>query len=151
MGYIWFDMDGTIADLYGVDSWLNKLSNCDASPYREAAVMHNMSLLARYLNMVQKAGYSIGIISWLSKESTIEYDEAVTIAKESWLEKHLHSVHWNEINIVAYGTPKEDFIEDDDILFDDNEDIRAQWSNEGGRAYEPNQIFEILKSLLEGD
>ena len=30
-----FDMDGTIADLYGVDDWLTKLRNEDISPYLE--------------------------------------------------------------------------------------------------------------------
>ena len=33
---IYFDMDGTIADLYGVDNWLEMLINEDATPYRVA-------------------------------------------------------------------------------------------------------------------
>ena len=33
MRTIWFDMDGTIANLYGVDNWLDKLHASDASPY----------------------------------------------------------------------------------------------------------------------
>ena len=33
---IYFDMDGTIANLYGVIDWLPKLHNSDASPYMEA-------------------------------------------------------------------------------------------------------------------
>ena len=82
---IWFDMDGTIADLYSVDNWLPKLREQDASPYAEAEVMLNMSLLARLLNKVQAIGYGIGIISWLSKCPTPEYDEAVTEAKLAWL------------------------------------------------------------------
>ena len=64
---VYFDMDGTIAGLYAVENWLPKLRASDPSPYAEAAVMHNMSLLARYLNKEQEAGYHIGIISWLSK------------------------------------------------------------------------------------
>ena len=71
---IWFDMDGTIADLYNVENWLPKLRSYDPSPYAEAKVMWNMSLLARYLNKLQKLGYWIGIISWASKDSTKEYD-----------------------------------------------------------------------------
>jgi len=144
---IWFDMDGTIANLYAVENWLPKLRDYDASPYAEAEVMLNMSQLARLLNQVQAIGYGIGIISWLSKFPTPEYDEAVTEAKLHWLSVHLKSVHFNEINIVNYGTPKSDFMEtEEDILFDDEERNREEWE---GEAYEPNEIIEILKKLLK--
>ena len=59
---IWFDMDGTLNRFYDVPDWLPKLRSFDPSPYAEAEVMHNMSLLARYLNKLQKMGYRIGII-----------------------------------------------------------------------------------------
>lgn len=144
---VYFDMDGTIAGLYAVENWLPKLRASDPSPYAEAAVMHNMSLLARYLNKVQEAGYHIGIISWLSKGGSPAYNEAVTAAKLEWLDKHLHSVNFDTIHIVEYGTPKESFVDsDEDILFDDNEGIRNSWT---GTAYEPDEIIDILKSLLQ--
>lgn len=144
---IWFDMDGTIADLYSVDNWLPKLREQDASPYAEAEVMLNMSLLARLLNRVQAIGYGIGIISWLSKCPTPEYDEAVTEAKLAWLKLHLHSVQWDEVNIVSYGIPKSRFMEtDEDILFDDERQNREEWD---GEAYEPKEILSVLKELLQ--
>ena len=34
---IYFDMDGTIADLYGVDGWLDDLMNESTRPYAAAA------------------------------------------------------------------------------------------------------------------
>lgn len=144
---IWFDMDGTIANLYGVTDWLPKLRAFDASPYVEAEVMLNMSILARYLNKLQKLGYRIGIISWLSKNSNIAYDTAVNKAKRSWLEFHLHSVSFDEIHIVSYGLPKEGFMTaTDDILFDDCEEIRNEWD---GEAYEPSEILKVLKELID--
>lgn len=144
---IWFDMDGTIADLYSVENWLPKLRAEDASPYAEAAVMHNMSLLARYLNKLQTLGYTIGIITWLAKDSTREYDEAVRQAKSEWLQLHLHSVTFNEVYMVNYGIPKSIFMNTDtDILFDDNEEIRNEWT---GETYEPIEIFTVLKKLLQ--
>ena len=146
MRTIWFDMDGTIANLYEVDNWLEKLRSYDPSPYAEAEVMLNMSLLARYLNKLQKSGYRIGIISWLSKDSDYTYDMKVRKAKESWLEFHLRSVQFDAIHIVSYGIPKEIFMTaTDDILFDDNEKIRSEWN---GEAYEPNEILSVLKALL---
>lgn len=149
MKTIWFDLDGTFANLYAVENWLSMLRAYDPTPYAEAEVMLNMSLLARYLNRLRKIGYQIGIISWLSKCSTPEYDEAVTAAKLIWLKKHLRSVNWDAIRIVAYGVPKSSFMEnDDDILFDDEAPNREEWK---GEAYEPNQILEVLKGLLKGE
>lgn len=146
---IWFDMDGTIADLYNVENWLPKLRAYDPSPYAEAEVMLNMSLLARYLNKLQKLGYWIGIISWASKDSTTEYDRQVVEAKHEWLKIHLSSVTFNEILITPYGVPKELWMNTtNDILFDDNEEIRGEWD---GEAYEPTEIFSVLSSLIKGE
>ena len=142
---IYFDMDGTIANLYAVENWLPKLRASDASPYEEAEVMLNMSVLARYLNKLQKLGYEIGIISWTSKGGTERYNRAVEVAKLNWLHDHLRSVSFDEIYIVDYGTPKQDFADETDILFDDNEEIRNDWT---GKAYEPSEILSILSGLL---
>ena len=79
---IYFDMDGTIANLYGVENWLDDLVNKNTRPYEQAEVMVNMSSLARILNKLQKMGYTIGIVSWLAKNSTDEYDERVKKAKK---------------------------------------------------------------------
>lgn len=142
---IWFDMDGTLASLYDVKDWLLKLEAHDPSPYIEARPIHNMSRLARYLNKVRKLGYKIGIISWLSKVSTPDYDKEVINAKKEWLNRHLNSVDWDKIIITDYGTPKSNFIMGtDDILFDDELSNRLEWF---GVAYEPKDIFEVLKTL----
>ena len=143
---IYFDMDGTIADLYADPNWLPKLRAYDPTPYANAKPLVNMSRLARYIHKAQANGYRVGIISWLSKESTAEYDRAVTLAKLEWLTAHLPSVQFDEIHIVAYGTPKREVIAEQmgAILFDDEERNRNEW---GGFAYEPSQIFEILKGV----
>ena len=146
---VWFDMDGTLGDLYAVPNWLEMLRAYDPTPYMQAAVLHNMSLLARYLNKVQAAGYGIGIISWRSKCSTENYDIAVTLAKLGWLSTHLASVEWDSIYIVDYGTPKQSFMKtENDILFDDEEGNRTAWT---GEAYDPSQILEVLKELLRDE
>lgn len=143
---LWWDMDGTLNKFYDVPNWLEKLRAYDASPYEEAEVMHNMSLLARYMNRAQRAGYELGIISWVSMRTTDEYTTAVTSAKLNWLNEHLHSVQFDHIHITEYGTPKHSFmITPHDILFDDNDTIRAEWT---GEAYEPDKILPILSELL---
>lgn len=142
---IWFDMDGTIADLYGVEGWLDMLIAKDALPYEIAKPLLRLNSLARVLNRLQKKGYKIGIISWLAKNSNEEYDKAVTSAKEKWLRNHLASVIFDEINIVAYGTPKQTFAKsENDILFDDEKQNRDSWT---GKAFDVNEIIEILKGM----
>ena len=140
-----FDMDGTIADLYGVENWLPMLVAHDETPYAIAKPLIRLCTLARMLNKLQRNGYKIAVVSWLAKGSNANYDERVTNAKLEWLAKHLPSVHWDNINIVEYGTPKEKFCETPfDILFDDEEKNRENWD---GIAYDVNDIIEILKNL----
>lgn len=139
---IYFDMDGTIADLYGVQGWLEDLVAENTRPYAEAKPLVNMQRLARRLNTLQKEGYEIGIITWLCKDGTENYGKAVAEVKMAWLKKHLATVEWNEIHILAYGTPKEKVGKG--ILFDDEVPNRINW---GEGAYEPKDIFEILGGL----
>lgn len=137
-----FDMDGTFVNLYGVENWFDYLMASDTTPYEIAKPLVNLSSLARVLNRLQRNGYRVCVISWLAKNSTKEYGEAVTLAKLGWLAKHLPSVKWDEINIVAYGTPKQTL--GCGILFDDEEPNRTAWN---GVAYDVNNIIEILKNL----
>ena len=140
-----FDMDGTIADLYANPNWLPMLRAFDPTPYATAKPLLRLNVLARKLNELQKQGYELAVISWLSKESNPAYDEAVTATKMAWLAKHLPSVKWDRITIVPYGTPKENFCGNPlDILFDDEERNRNNWT---GRAYDVKNIMEILKEI----
>ena len=145
MNKIYFDMDGTIADLYGVENWLDYLVEGNPYPYLVAKPMVNFSVLARHIHKAQKAGFEVGVISWLAKNSNEEYDELVTLAKMTWLKKHLPSVEWDGIYVVPYGTPKSIFnYEGDGIsyLFDDEENNRTSWQ---GMAYSEKYLFEALK------
>ena len=140
---IWFDMDGTIVDLYGVDGWLENLINEDTRPYDIAKPLVNMAYLARLLHKVQANGYEIGIISWTSRGGSDLYNGEVALAKMVWLHKHLPSVEWDEIKIVAYGTDKRTAT-GGGILFDDEEHNREAW---GEGAFTPDEIISILKGI----
>jgi 5'(3')-deoxyribonucleotidase len=144
---IYFDMDGTIANLYAVDGWLEKLRSFDPSPYKNAVPMVDMSRLAKYIHRAQKDGYRVGIISWLSKETTDEYDAAVCVAKMDWLKKHLPSVKFDEVKFASHGIPKHRCVTraDRGILFDDEENNRTNWT---GLALPPDQIFEFFRCIL---
>ena len=137
-----FDMDGTIADLYGVDGWLNDLINGDTRPYDIAKPLVNLSSLARILNRLQTKGYIINIISWTAKSGTAEYNERIKASKLKWLTKHLKSVKFNNVYIVPYGTPKHKIASG--ILFDDEIGNRTAW---GVGAYDVDNILGVLKAV----
>ena len=139
-----FDLDGTLNSFYSVDGWLESILAGDPRPYIVASPRLNFSVLARLLNKAQRNGYEINIISWLAKNSTKEYDEKVIEAKKAWLAKHLPSVHFNNVYIIGYGTPKSLYAEKGSILFDDEENNRKEWN---GIAYTEKEIISVLKNL----
>ena len=139
---IWFDMDGTIADLYGVEGWLDMLLNENTRPYEIAKPLVNMRELAKVLNRLIEKGWEIGVISWLSKNGTNDYNKKVANAKIKWLTKHLKSVKFAKIDIVEYGTPKQ--INRNGILFDDEKQNRE---NRLGIAYNVENIIQVLREL----
>ena len=142
---IYFDMDGTIANLYGVENWLDDLINENTRPYDEAKPMLNFSVLAKQIHKMQKNGINFGIISWLSKKGSKEYNTAITESKLRWLKKHLPSVIWNEIHIVSYGTPKSTVANDrNGFLFDDEMNNRTEW---GENSFGVENILATLRAF----
>ena len=143
MKNIYFDMDGTIANLYGVEGWLDDIRAERVRPYAEAKPMVNFSVLARVLNRLTRNGYSVNVISWTARGGSAEYNEAVAEAKRAWLAKHLPSVRFENVFIVPYGTPKQNF--GFGVLFDDEKPNRDRWN---GKAYDEKNIIAVLKEIV---
>lgn len=148
---ICFDMDGTVADLYAVPGWLNALRSYDPAPYEQAEPMWNMERLSELLRKIQTTGIEIRIITWLSKESTPEYDKMVRESKRRWLEKY--NFPYDHFHGVKYGTTKANCIrhvmaDGAAILFDDNATVRKGWHL--GEAIDPMKvdILEVLENIL---
>lgn len=149
---ICFDMDGTIADLYAVPGWLEMLRAYDPTPYAVAEPMWDMVELTALLSQVQAIGIEIRIITWLSKESTADYDRAVREAKREWLEAQ--GFPFDHFHGVQYGATKADSIRrylgegETAILFDDNAKVRNGWHM--GEAIDPMEcdILEVLRGLV---
>ena len=124
-----FDMDGTIANLYGVENWLEDLRSFNPRPYIIAKPMYDMEVLKTLLETLKEYGWTIVVTSWLSKESTRAYDKEVRKAKLEWLEKY--QFPFDEIHLVKYGTTKANCtrkLGGYQILVDDNETVRNGWS-----------------------
>lgn len=138
---IWFDMDGTLANFYAVDGWLDDLMAERTRPY-EIAKGINLAPIARQLRRLSAKGYKIGIVSWTSKGGSDNFNADVARVKKEWLAKHLPSVEFAEIVIIPYGTPKSSV--GSGILFDDEIGNRTEWK---GTAYGVENIAKVLATL----
>lgn len=163
-----FDMDGTIANLYGVPDWLSKLRAEDASPYEDAEPLVDMKKLNEVCSLLQQAGWEIQIITALSKDASPEYKKAIRAAKKAWLDKwgfiydKFHGVDYNtpKCEVLRYTMPMglrvakmceeywgEDWVPEA-VLVDDEARHLNRWG--WGRTIDPNtvDIIEALKDLL---
>lgn len=143
-----FDMDGTIADLYGVEGWLDDLQAEKTRPYDEAEPMYNMEELVDLLNRLREIGWMIAVTTWLAKDATKEYNKAVTKAKKNWLAKY--NFPYDEIHCVKYGRTKADCTRnkaDFQILIDDNKKVRDGWTL-GTTVNAQFDIMNFLKALV---
>ena len=140
---IWFDMDGTFVDLYGVTDWLPDLIACNPRPYAVAKPLVNLSQFAKIIHKLQAVGYSVGIVSWLAKNPSEDYEIVVTETKLAWLQKHLPSVEFDEIKILRYGTKKS--CVGNGYLFDDEQQNRDEWQD---IAFDEKNLIASLYGIL---
>lgn len=149
---VW-DMDGTMADLYGVDGWLEMLRNENPLPYEIAKPLWDMERLANIIRGLQAIGVEQRIVTWLSMDSSEEYKREVRTAKREWLEHF--DFPFDHFHGVQYGATKADsvrkFLADDEtaILIDDSAKVRKGWHL--GETVDPTEInvIDFLEALLE--
>ena len=144
-----FDMDGTIADFYGVEGWLDDLHASNPRPYKVAKPLVDMTILNELLELLKAQGWTICITSWLANGSSRDFDKLVRIAKRNWLAKY--DFPYDEIHLVKYGTTKANCTRHHkgyQILVDDNADIRKGW-NLGHTINANEDILSALAELLE--
>lgn len=143
-----FDMDGTIANLYGVENWLPMIEEENTLPYEIAEPLYNMIELVNILNMLRKNNWKIAITTWTAKDGSKEYNKAVAQAKKEWLAKY--NFPYDEIHCVKYGTTKANCTRkkaEFQILIDDNKNVRDGWTL-GTTVNAQYDITKFLKALL---
>ena len=144
-----FDMDGTIADLYGVDNWLEDLRAENPRPYEKARPIYRTDVLNDLLKIFKAKGWRIVVTTWLAKGSTKEYDNLVREAKLAWLDRY--DFPYDEIHLVKYGTTKANctrHLGGFQVLIDDNKAVRSGW-HLGDTINANENIIEKLINLLE--
>lgn len=144
-----FDMDGTIANFYGVDNWLNDIRSENTRPYDIAEPLYDMDVLNAILLALKSQGWRIAITTWLAMNSSVEFENATRRAKLNWLAKY--DFPYDEIHLVRYGTTKANCTRSKggyQILVDDNAKIRQGWSL--GSTIDANKnILDALITLLD--
>ena len=68
---IFFDMDGTFVNLYGIENWLEDLQEENVRPYRDAKPLINMNVFARRLNEMKRHGFEIGVDDYVVKPFSV--------------------------------------------------------------------------------
>lgn len=151
---ICWDMDGTIADFYSVQNWLEKVRSEDESPYLDAKPLWNMELLKSALEKLSsEMGIEIRIITWLSKNSSENFKSKTRKAKLDWLSKY--EFPFDSFHGIQYGRTKADSVRhklkhnEEAVLIDDNKKVRQGWHL--GPTIDPQEtdIVEWLYSLIE--
>lgn len=147
MQAVYFDLDGTLAALYDVPQWLEKLHAEDATPYAQAKPLVNMVELAALIVQLRRKGFTVGVISWGAMGGSVEYTRQVKKIKRLWCNNF--GLSFDEFHVVKYGTPKHRVAKiKNAVLVDDNEKVRTLWSlGQTIDASDAKQMIESLKKL----
>jgi 5'(3')-deoxyribonucleotidase len=143
---IWFDMDGTLAGLFFVKNFSERLNSGDMTAYTDAKPLFSINEMAEVITNIKAKGYEIGIISYADEKNL----ENAKIAKKSWLKKYFPFA--TKVNIVTKATPKEAFYNNGDILVDDAKANREAWEKVGGKTINayfkaPIKMIDALKAI----
>lgn len=146
---IYFDMDGTIANLYGYPQWEPKLRNSDVSPYLDCEPLVNMEQLNNIIQQFKAMGVTCGVISWSSMDGSHTYNQACRKCKRDWIKRHCPDL-LDDFHVVKYGTPKHRVSKSkNSILVDDNKSVRDKWPYITIDASNPESLLENLENLLD--
>lgn len=149
MQAIYFDLDGTIANLYNVEGWESKLRAEDPSPYADASPLVDMVRLATIIAKLRSAGVTVGVISWGAMHGTTKYTREVKRVKREWCKRY--GLVFDEFHVVKYNTPKHWVAKcKRSILVDDNSEVRQTWTlGATVDASDSSRMMEQLENILQ--
>ena len=130
---VYLDMDGTIADLYGQENWLEMLIEEKDGAFIDCKPMTTEKVL---MNLFPKERYNIKILSMTPKNASKKYCEKVIEEKNAWLDRYFPNI--TERHYLPYGNNKNLKNSKNAILIDDNETIRKNFK---GLALNPTELW----------
>ena len=128
---IYFDLDGTVYDLYNVENWEPKLRAENSAVFREGNFIGDYDRFKSICEKLVAIGVQFGVITWLSMQSSPEYEIECTKVKREWVKKFMPFV--SEFNAQSYGTPKQNAIQKRTktmYLLDDNKEVCEMWKTD---------------------
>lgn len=162
---IWFDMDGTIYDLYGQENWLEQLRNKDSRVFYTGSPLQPVERLMQALKALKDNGWHIGVITWAPKgvDRGDPFFEDVVTMKQGWLAKHYPDLFPDLLQsfyCIPYGEDKsltayhhwearKEVIENQ-ILVDDNMLVRQMWVDDNWTDFTAIDATEDFLQKLEG-
>lgn len=152
------DMDGTIANFYGVAGWLDYLIAEDATPYSVAQPYGDNVAINAALATLQGMGYVVEVVSWLSKgKPSKAFNADVRKAKLEWLANYYPCIDPNNIHVVAHGTNKWHVSNNKGgILFDDEQGNIDCWNKHSNSGYavkvdNSNSVLSALLAIIDNE
>lgn len=130
---VYLDMDGTIANLYGIENWLPRLRAEDKTIFLECEPMISEKEL---LNKFPTENFEMKILSMTPLNATENYCLNVINQKNEWLNKYFPSI--TKRIYKPYGHNKNLKNSENAILIDDSEPIRNSWR---GIAINPIELW----------
>lgn len=136
---VYLDMDGTIADLYGKQNWLECLRNEKDNTFSDLRPIITQEEL---LKIFPEKEYDIRILSMTPLGASKPFCEKVIEEKNAWLDKYFPILRKRIYQ--KYGHNKNVKNSANAILVDDNEIIRKSWK---GIALNPAQLWRYNYEL----
>lgn len=150
---IYFDLDGTVYDLYNVPNWLEILRNENPDVYTMGEKLFSDELY-KVAATLMRYGVKFGVITWGSMVASPEFEVQTENVKRQWVNENLPFVE--SFVYQQYGTPKQQAIKNrtqNDILIDDNSEVLKVWINNktrtGYQVTKENNVVDILKEILK--
>lgn len=116
---VYLDMDGTIANLYGIENWLDGLLNEVEGLFLNCEPLVSSEELEKYF---PNEKYELRICSMTPLNASEEYCKVVIEEKNLWLDKYFPQITHRVY--MKYGSNKNLKNCQNHILVDDNEKIR---------------------------
>ena len=146
---IFFDLDGTLYDLYGLTNWLEMLRNEQGGAYTTGQPLFDEDSFYNIISDLQLVGVEFGVITWLAMQASDEYELSTTEEKREWCEKYLPFI--STFAAQRYGTPKQNAIDRRHkimILIDDNPEVCKTWETPKQRkAYCVSKEYTVCDAL----
>ena len=130
---VYLDMDGTIANLYGIENWLPRLRAEDKTIFLECEPMISEKEL---LKKFPSENFEMKILSMTPLNASENYCLDVINQKNEWLNKYFPSI--TKRIYKPYGHNKNLKNSKNAILIDDSEPIRNSWK---GIAISPVELW----------